>query len=103
MDDVLILLAGTPVKNEYGVIKETLTGRQIFCRVDSVSRYEFFDGGRNGLNPEYQFTVFTADYQGESVCEFHGKTYTIYRTYMVPGEDTIELYVERRGGTNGKA
>lgn len=102
MDDVLILLTPTQAKNEYGVDQENYTSRLIFCQVESVSRSEFFGAGRNGLNPEFKFTAFAGDYCGEPVCKFHGSTYTIYRTYNVPGTDTIELYVERRGGTNGK-
>lgn len=103
MDDVLTLLAVTSAQNEYGVMEETTTGRQIFCQVESVTRSEFFGGGRNGLNPQFKFLVFTGDYEGEPMCEFHGLTYTIYRTYHVPGTDQTELYVERRGGTNGTA
>jgi hypothetical protein len=50
------------------------------------------------LNPEYVFTVFFADYEDETVCEFHGKRYAIYRTYH--DGDQMELYAERKGGTN---
>ena len=100
MDDVLTLLAVTSAQNDYGVHEETVTGRQVFCQVESVTRSEFFGAGRNGLNPEFRFLVFTGDYVGEPMCEFHGLYYTIYRTYNVPGTDQTELYVERRGGTN---
>lgn len=103
MDDILYLLTAASEQNEYGVITETLKKRRVFCRTQSVSRAEFFDGGRNGLNPSFQFTIFAADYCGETVCEFHDQTYAVYRTYHVPGTDEIELYVERRGGTNGAA
>ncbi len=103
MDDILYLLASEPARNEYGVITETLTKRRVFCRVLSVSRAEFYEAGRNGLNPAYEFIVFAADYCGETVCEFDGQTYSIYRTYHVPGTDEVELYCERKGGTNGKS
>ena len=73
----------------------------MFCQVDSVTRAEFFDGGRNGLNPEYRFTVFAADYNEEKSCIYKGKAYGIYRTYQ-PRTDTLELYAERKGGTNGQ-
>ena len=73
--------------------------RQVFCQVDSVSREEFFEAGRNGLNPEYRFTMFAPDYQGEEVVEYNGLRYGIYRTYQ-PRTDIIELYVQRKGGTN---
>lgn len=101
MDAVLILVGKTRVQDEYGMWKETPTDRQIFCQVESVTRAEFFDGGRNGLNPEFQFTVFAGDYNGETVCKYEGKQYGIYRTYRVPGTDYMELYAERKGGTNG--
>lgn len=100
MDSVLTLIGTTRQRDAYGVWQQTPTARQIFCKVDSVTRAEFFDGGRNGLNPEYQFTVFAGDYAGEAVCEYEGMRYGIYRTYRVPGTDYMELYAERKGGTN---
>lgn len=101
MDTVIKLLETTKERDNRGVWRETLTPREVFAQIHSVTRSEFFEGGRNGLNPEFQFTVFQGDYNGESVCEYEGRTYAIYRTYIVPGRDYIELYVERQGGTNG--
>lgn len=103
MDDVLILIAQTQTQDARGVWQSTPSSRQVFCKVSSVSRTEFFDGGRNGLNPEYRFTVFHGDYNGERVCRYRDNAYAIYRTYIVPGTDYIELYAERQGGTNGTA
>lgn len=103
MDDILYLLTAESEKNEYGVDVETFKKRRVFCRTQSITRAEFFDGGRNGLNPAFEFLVFAADYCGETVCEFHGQTYSVYRTYHVSGTDEVELYVERKGGTNGAA
>lgn len=73
--------------------------REVFCQVDSVTQSEFFEGGRNGLNPEYRFTMFAPDYQDERIVEYNGRLYAIYRTYQ-PRTDIIELYAERKGGTN---
>lgn len=98
--NVLTLIGTTKTQNDYGVWVETETSRDVFCDVSSVTRQEFFDGGRNGLNPEYVFTMFFGDYEGETVCEFNGKRYAIYRTYHAK-TDVIELYAERKGGTNG--
>lgn len=78
-----------------------MTERQVFCNVSSVTASEFFEGGRNGLNPEYRMTMFNGDYQGETMLKFNGRTYAIYRTYL-DRNDNLELYVERKGGTNGK-
>ena len=102
MDAVLTLIAQTNTKNEYGVTQKTVSSRDVFCKVQSVTRTEFFEGGRNGLNPEYQFTVFSGDYDGETLCEYNGNSYGIYRVYRTD-DDYIELYAERKGGTNGKA
>lgn len=102
MDDVLELIRIEYQTDENGVEREEKTRREVMCRVGSVTRSEFFEGGRSGLNPEYMFTLARADYMGEAVVVFHGKTYAVYRTYMVPNSDYIEVYVQREGGTNGK-
>lgn len=97
-DDVLELVSTTMEQNKYGVWVKTETSRQVFCRVSSVSQTEFFEAGRNGLNPEWRFSVFAADYQGEETVIYNNKRYGVYRTYR--DGDFIELYVERKGGTN---
>lgn len=99
MDSVIQLISETSEKNKYGVFVPTQTARQIFCQVDSVTRSEFFGGGRNGLKPQYKFTVFSKDYQGEPVVIYDGLPYSVYRTFNV-AMDRLELYVERKGGTN---
>lgn len=98
--NVINLIATTYERDARGVMQATETARQVFCNVTSVTASEFFEGGRSGLNPEYRFTVFYADYNGEAVVEYHGKRYGVYRTYQA-GTDTLELYAERKGGTNG--
>lgn len=100
MDDTLILLSTTYEQNKYGVDVPTNTEKEIFCDRRSISRSEFFNAGRNGLNPQYVFTVFKGEYNGETVCKYNGLTYAIYRVYETD-DDYIELYVERKGGTNG--
>lgn len=99
--DVIKLISSSKTQDQFGVWRETLTERQVFCDVSSVSASEFFEGGRNGLNPEYRMTMFNGDYQGETMLKYNDKTYAIYRTYL-GRNDELELYVERKGGTNGK-
>ena len=102
MDDVLTLLLYTYTKDKYGVRQKGTPERtEVFCRVESVTRSEFFAGGRNGLNPEFKFIIFGGDYRGETELEYKGKGYSVYRTYHQPGTDYMELYVERKGGSNG--
>lgn len=92
---------GTVVKDEDGFPISLANAHTVFCQVDSVTASEFFEGGRNGLNPEYRFTLFEADYGGELVVLYKGYAYAVYRTYKAR-TDIIELYAERKGGTNGR-
>lgn len=99
--NVIKLISAVQTQDENGVWSESYTYKQVFCDVRSVNRAEFFEAGRSGLNPEYVFTMFFGDYEGETLLEFEGKTYSIYRTYLTR-TDTLELYAERQGGANGK-
>lgn len=97
--DVVTLVGYTYTKDEYGVQRSTQTEREVFCSVESVTRAEFFEGGRNGLNPEYKLTMFFADYNGEDTVIYNGTAYGVYRTFRAK-TDELELYVERKGGVN---
>lgn len=96
---LITLVKGERYQDDLGVWQSRSTRRDVFAQVDSITRDEFFEGGRNGLNPEYRFRMFFGDYQGEDELVYEGKTYAIYRTYK-RRTDTLELYVERKGGTN---
>lgn len=98
--DVITLLKTAITVDDYGVERISKTSREVFCQVDSVTRAEFFEGGRNGLNPEYRITMFAPDYEGEAELIYKDLTYSVYRTYQ-GRNDTLELYVERKGGSNG--
>ncbi len=98
---VINLIGVTRAQDDKGVWRSTPTSREVMCQVDSVTQREFFEGGRNGLNPEFKFTMFYADYNNEPIVEYNGNQYSVYRTYLTRN-DMLELYVERKGGTNGK-
>ena len=100
--DVISLISVTTSIDNRGVPRKVEQSKQVYCSVSSVSASEFFEGGRNGLNPEYRMTMFRYDYNGEPIVEYNGQRYSIYRTY-IGKNDMIELYVERKGGTNGTA
>lgn len=90
-------MSETHQQNEYGVFECTLKKTKVFVNVNSVSQSEWFEGGRNGLNPEFRMTMFGPDYNGERIIEVDNKQYAIYRTFM-RDDEMIELYVERRKG-----
>lgn len=98
--DVITLIRVERVQNDYGTWTENIIKRKVFCQVQSIQQKEFFEAGRNGLNPQYRFIVFFGNYQGEELIEYKGDTYSIYRTYHKEN-DQLELYVERKGGSNG--
>lgn len=94
---VIYLVSNNKKQNEYGVWEDDTTKRKVFAEVTSVGQSEWFEGGRNGLNPELRFRMFRYDYKGESLVEYNGITYSIYRTYIDRNE-IIELYCEKREG-----
>ena len=93
---VIYLVSETYSQDAYGVMTSTQTLRKVYADVQSVTGSEWFEGGRNGLNPEYRMRVFHSEYKGEEVLVYDGIYYTIYRTYM--DDDVTELYVEKRKG-----
>ena len=95
--NVAYLVEETFARNVYGVMERVETERKVFCRITSVSGSEWFEGGRNGINPEYRVQMFKYDYQGENIMRIGSVYYTIYRTYQGT-PDTIELYLEKRKG-----
>lgn len=97
MTDVIKLIKQTVTTNTYGIEEMTETEREIFCKVDSVSQTEFYQAANSEFNPEFRFTVFFDDYQGEALLAFNDNRYSIYRTYRT-GDD-LELYAERKVGT----
>ena len=98
---VLTLIKEVRTQDELKIWHSETVKREVFAQVDSVTRSEFFEGGRSGLNPEFRFTLFAPDYEGELEVIYNGERYVVYRTYFAR-TDIIELYVERKGGTNGK-
>lgn len=96
----ITLIGEAKTQDSNGVWRIVETKRAVYCQVGSITRNEFFEAGRNGLNPEYMFIMFFGDYEGERTVEYNGKRYGIYRTYH-GRNDNIELYAERKGGTNG--
>lgn len=99
--ELISLVKEVKTQDNLGVFHSESVKRNVFCNVSSVSASEFFEGGRSGLNPAFRMSLFYADYDGEEIIEYKGKTYSIYRTFL-KGTDTLELYVERKGGTNGR-
>lgn len=95
--NIINLISESYTKDEIGQYVTTETSRLVYCDVRSVSRAEWFDAGRNGMQPTYIFIMFAPDYHGEQIVEYSGKRYGVYRTYVGRNEK-IEIYVEEKGG-----
>lgn len=95
--NVVTLVTQTYAADSIGQMVATDVTTDVFCNVQSVSQSEWFQGGQNGLKPEYKVTMFSPDYNGAKEVEFEGKRYGIYRTYLRQDE-LLELYLERKVG-----
>lgn len=95
---VIRLIPQTETKDADGIPRKTEgSPRAVYCKVSSATAAEVFEGGRNGLNPAYTFRVYRAEYAGETVVEYDGGRYAVYRTF-VTDKDRIELHAEYKGG-----
>lgn len=99
MDGTAILIAQHFTKDAMGIWQEPEeTQREIFVTVQSVSRAEFFQAAQAGNRCDLVLVTSALDYEGETIVEWMGKRYLIYRTYRQNGGDMIELYAEERVG-----
>ena len=76
----------------------TETKTTVFCKIKSINRNEFFDAGKAGIVPEYQFSINALEYSGQRELEYNGVRYGIYRVYE--STDYIDLYAEYKGGVS---
>lgn len=95
--DVAVLISDAP--RAHGVHETvTETRREVYVKVGSATRTEFYQAMNANLRPEYVLKMATeADYQGELKCEFRGKQYRIIRTYITT-DGGIELTIQRGDG-----
>ena len=73
---------------------ETRSLKEVFALVESASQSEFFNGGQNGLRPEFKFTVLINEYGGQDTVMYKSVEYDIYRTYRRT-DGRIELYAQK--------
>lgn len=101
IDDVLTLITETVTgHDDEGNELVTQTRKEVFCRVRSVTRSEFYAAATASLRPDHVFTLSEdADYDGQTLVEYRGNLYSVIRTYHnTDNLDEIELTVERRIG-----
>lgn len=75
------------------------SSRSAWANVGSISASESASAGQNGLTPSLRVTIHREDWHGEQLVRYGGEGYSVYRSYD-GGRDTIELYLEKKGGVS---
>lgn len=88
--DVINLVAVTHSQNDMGDPIETPTPRQVFANKKSIRQAEFYQAQATGLRPEIMFEIRAIEYEGESILEHEGKSYSVIRTYT-KNDEIMEL------------
>lgn len=94
----IYLVSEAKTQNAIGEWVSTETLRKVYANVRSVSAREFFEASQIGLSPDIEFTMFAPDYNGETIIEYMGYRYSVYRIYRA-STDKMELYAQREAGT----
>lgn len=94
--DVINLVSQTITIDTLGKEIATESTKTVYCEVNSITQSEFFAAANTELNPEYRFTIFFGDYNGEDIVVYNGVRYSVYRSYRAG--DYMELYTERKIG-----
>lgn len=77
----------------------TETKRQtVFGRRKAITRAEWSEAGRRDINADYRVDIYGFEYEGQTTVEVGAAKYGVYRTYSRPNSDTIELYLQKKGG-----
>ena len=100
MDDVAKLLVPIIRIDDLGNEVKTYQEKQIYCKVRSTTKREFYQAAQAGLRPSLVLTMQGADYDGEEAIVWRGKVYSIIRSYWKQA-DEIELTLEERTIYNG--
>ena len=105
-NDIIITLIkkGASSRDEHGNAVYSETENTVFAVQKSVKQSEFFQAAAVGFKPDMALEVYSFEYNGEELCEIDGNRYDIYRTYLIPNTDRLELYLTAiAGDTNAFA
>lgn len=102
MDDLILLISESYRKDAIGNVTVTETTTSVWAHLQSVTRAEWADSGQNGLQPQLVAVTPIVNYNGEQIVQIgsgeNARRYAVYRTYLDPDNDSIELYLERKAG-----
>lgn len=101
MYDSVATLKGVPVStyDDYGNEVITYTDKTVYVQPRGVYNAEFYNAAQAGLHPSITFELTNrADYNGERLIEWEGKSYNVIRTDWTAQRDQISLICEERIG-----
>ena len=101
MYDSVATLKGEPITtyDEYGNEVITYQDNQVYVMPRGVYNAEFYNAAQAGLHPTITFVLANrADYHGEKLIEWEGKSYNVIRTDWTAQRDRISLICEERIG-----
>jgi hypothetical protein len=97
LDHVCNLISINTTKDELGQFIKNEIPEQVFCSQLSITRNEFSVAGQLGKKPEKMIIVDSDIYDNQSLLEFEGIKYSIYKSFRrIDG--LTELYCEVRSG-----
>jgi SPP1 family predicted phage head-tail adaptor len=97
LDDVCSLLSIHTTKDELGQAIKSEKPFMVFCSRLSVTRAEVTSAGQLGNKPDFMLVVDNDAYDNETMLEYQGKKYSIYKTF-VRWDGYTELYCELKTG-----
>lgn len=95
--EVISLRTKTYTVDSIGQQQEVVQTSDVYAWVESESQSEFFNGGQIGLKPEYKFTIWAYEYDGQEDLVYNSTIYSIYRTY-IRNDGRIELHTQKKVG-----
>ena len=99
MYDSIATLKGEPITtyDEYGNEVIAYTDNEVYVMPRGVYNAEFYNAAQAGLHPSITFVLTNkADYNGERLIEWEGKSYNVIRTDWTAQRDSISLICEER-------
>lgn len=69
---------------------------EVYCRVESITRREFYSAANSNLKPELLIKMNAFEYDGQRKVRYKNKIYNVLRSYC--SKDFIELTVGEKIG-----
>lgn len=97
-NEIVTLITETFKEDDIGQYIPTENKMEIFCRMESISKNEWFDAGRNGLKPQLKVILPEYNYEATEKVEYDGERYSVYRMFRNQKTNEVELYLEKKAG-----